>query len=1489
MDTASTRNKRNKGRQFHKLTTIFNCRFPWYFCGCDSFNNFIRENYQLITLAILKNRCRNIDAFSAMLEMTPKQSISELLPNCFSFLLPIEAGCDNIKYEAKADEMKVKINSHYSENEQKSLVLRHMPAIISDLLGNLYDHEIFKTLCNFDFETHENDEMLGSENFNKCLRHLKKSYANTGDQTILTFFCDNPSMRHYIEKLITMQKSKIQSTSLKHHKLQHLLQYCILVEKVLDYLKNTSISPETSIKGFLVRDITNFLCFLMQEECYGNRLRETAASFLSKFLKEILPTCADDIKPFLNKITGALVAVFKKMQLGRKSRLEEQCLAIIQFLIVEQQEALDDEIVNLDELPDCKQFRELREKQLAIKYRNREFTLIQEIEHFLKIKKRKLEGLETLRRILALKKIELKSLFDELQDSKSFGLEGEKSLLHHLIRTLIEYARSGVDDEKRSVEAVKCLGEIGINDLKTMVFTTESLQNVKTYRKIENVAQCQENVCALALDQMETMILHHNPIIFEVASHACYHMLESVSSKNYKYSAYLRIYNTNSIGSKYLFYETPKQNKQLDFIKLLREEEYSTYKTWIKRITGSMLFFVGDKVLGKVSNTQKSFAELLCPLMMQLLLNYDNEAINNDVCEGINHFFRESSEKLNYSKVNEGSIYLNKMAIRQMLQLVEVLRMHCQDHQKSYLSRTMKLHYLNIARSSKHCEAFFTAVLYCEKWAEQQKLTESQPYATSLNNKVLQEVMFTAYTAIGINDISELFVNPITNRPLYLQVCNQSWQNILEHDSGSHNVDYTNVLNSLGLHRLAQNLDSVNQNGKTRNFEFLWRLTNWDILVEADSEVTEATSNDYRLQFEKYHYSALKCLKSGDEFGQKITTFKARKAVLHMIQHESLETTQNLYKFMGMAHMLQQVEDFAEIRFQTTGSESKLLDKWNAQNQLPHDFNLFEPILTQRNSIFDTANIKAGRRRWIPQALEDNMLFIVKESISSECKSVAIKTLAKMRLLPNLSPTTKAEMLIQEAQLNFDTNMNLSKHCLKRVINDKEFVKEFMLKSTALRLYGEILAESHADDITTINAEYFKRSISYLESYAKHNKKSYLVANVDKTELSQDVSQPQQLDSEDVVSKQIKNNICVFDVVAKYFDREYISKSEYIASPDFQNKLKAITRNKKILEEIIKRVSKEPDLRKTYVIYKRNLEIDETEIKTAEKQMKAAAGNAIFHYIRGAMNDSGDNVLSIFRIVSIWMANFERKVVKSMIQEAVTKIPSYKFIVALPQLTVRLSDRKDDEGNQILKSLLNRCAMDHPHHTMPFILALVNSYADSDNTNKTEEPRVVGAKDLWESLNNNPRIPSVLIQEMEIISSAFIHLANLDTKQMPQNHKLMALRNMSHTQCHTLELPVMKDCNYQNSLISIVGWKKRFEEVGGINAPKKITCVCSDGIKRPQLLKGKDDMRQDAVMQQVFSVVNQMLMKNKESNKRHARVRTYKVVPLARVRKNTIF
>lgn len=67
----------------------------------------------------------------------------------------------------------------------------------------------------------------------------------------------------------------------------------------------------------------------------------------------------------------------------------------------------------------------------------------------------------------------------------------------------------------------------------------------------------------------------------------------------------------------------------------------------------------------------------------------------------------------------------------------------------------------------------------------------------------------------------------------------------------------------------------------------------------------------------------------------------------------------------------------------------------------------------------------------------------------------------------------------------------------------------------------------------------------------------------------------------------------------------------------------------------------------------------------------------------------------------------------------------------------------------------------------------------------------------------------------------------------------------------------------------------------GLNAPVKVLCLCSDGVVRAQLIKGKDDLRQDAVMQQVFGIVNELLNSDAEFIERRLQLRTYKVTPLS--------
>jgi len=63
--------------------------------------------------------------------------------------------------------------------------------------------------------------------------------------------------------------------------------------------------------------------------------------------------------------------------------------------------------------------------------------------------------------------------------------------------------------------------------------------------------------------------------------------------------------------------------------------------------------------------------------------------------------------------------------------------------------------------------------------------------------------------------------------------------------------------------------------------------------------------------------------------------------------------------------------------------------------------------------------------------------------------------------------------------------------------------------------------------------------------------------------------------------------------------------------------------------------------------------------------------------------------------------------------------------------------------------------------------------------------------------------------------------------------------------------------------------------------PRKLTILGTDGNSYTFLLKGKEDLRQDERVMQLFGLMNRLLTASNETNKRDLEIRTYAVIPLA--------
>lgn len=144
-----------------------------------------------------------------------------------------------------------------------------------------------------------------------------------------------------------------------------------------------------------------------------------------------------------------------------------------------------------------------------------------------------------------------------------------------------------------------------------------------------------------------------------------------------------------------------------------------------------------------------------------------------------------------------------------------------------------------------------------------------------------------------------------------------------------------------------------------------------------------------------------------------------------------------------------------------------------------------------------------------------------------------------------------------------------------------------------------------------------------------------------------------------------------------------------------------------------------------------------------------------------------------------------------------------------------------------------------------------------------------------------------MIRQMKQLVDIYIKLAELETRREDTNKRvalpreIRSVKQLELVPVVTATIPVDRSCQYnEGSFPSFRGLSDSVTVMNGINAPKVVECFGSDGRKYKQLAKsGNDDLRQDAVMEQFFGLVNTFLHNNRDTWKRRLAVRTYKVVP----------
>lgn len=233
-------------------------------------------------------------------------------------------------------------------------------------------------------------------------------------------------------------------------------------------------------------------------------------------------------------------------------------------------------------------------------------------------------------------------------------------------------------------------------------------------------------------------------------------------------------------------------------------------------------------------------------------------------------------------------------------------------------------------------------------------------------------------------------------------------------------------------------------------------------------------------------------------------------------------------------------------------------------------------------------------------------------------------------------------------------------------------VESSLCRASALRIYGEYLSDTQSENLEIIHEKCFERSL-------------VLLSKIEESKVG--ICERLKLSHERMAVFIEDNRIKAYVTIAKYSDRKYQQLNAYMKSAVFERKKGSIERNKQTADEMGKGPQMPRDMQITQHNLSKCVEIDKAEIKSTETEHDEYLKLALFNYVKACILQADPNNSLIFRIISLWISNKKHVNINKQMQKECPNIGSYKFMIVLPQLAVRISNTNNVFSNTICEIL----------------------------------------------------------------------------------------------------------------------------------------------------------------------------------------------------------
>lgn len=311
----------------------------------------------------------------------------------------------------------------------------------------------------------------------------------------------------------------------------------------------------------------------------------------------------------------------------------------------------------------------------------------------------------------------------------------------------------------------------------------------------------------------------------------------------------------------------------------------------------------------------------------------------------------------------------------------------------------------------------------------------------------------------------------------------------------------------------------------------------------------------------------------------------------------------------------------------------------------------------------------------------------------------------------------------------------------------------------------------------------------------------------------------------------------------------------------------------------------------------KELREDEEAIDALMLERSTFAKIALKMYARAlALSDVHDD--STTRMCSLWLELDQDDAVNTSFATSLARVPSSKFIFLSPQLAARLDKpRHPTPFNTALNSLVFRISVEHPYHILYQVITLAEGLPSSNKSKKSADTGAEGrggaAASILATISSDTSYELALkaCKNMRILATA---ATSWCLSRSREEENIALGRNMNVPadcplhRANDLGIPVATSppavdplCKYEN-IPTLLRYRSAYCVLGGIHRPKKMQVLDSTGKTFRELFKGEDELRQDAVMEQVFEMSNKLLRRDRQSKARNLKFRTYVVIPLAK-------